>query len=104
MGFIKFLSLSLAAASAANAADILTASNPRDVIPNQYIVVMKEGTSADSFSSHRAWVSDIYHSNYQKRSLQGHGIKKTFDFQKMKGYAGVFDRQTLEEIAQNPDV
>ncbi|EAS27902.3 subtilisin-like protease [Coccidioides immitis RS] len=104
MGFIKTLSISLAAASAANAAKILSPSRPDDVIPNQYIVVMKDGVSGEAFGSHRAWVSDMHHTNLTRRALLNHGIKKTYDFMRMKGYSGVFDRDTIKDISQSPDV
>ncbi|KAI1911198.1 Secreted subtilisin-like serine protease sub5 [Ophidiomyces ophidiicola] len=102
MGFSKVLFL--AAVSAVNAADILAASRPQDVIADQYIVVMKNDVSAESFSSHRSWVADMHHSDLTKRSLVGHGIKRTYDFHSMKGYSGVFDKKTIKEIAKNPNV
>ncbi|EEP80328.1 hypothetical protein UREG_05170 [Uncinocarpus reesii 1704] len=101
MGFFKTFAV-LAAASLANAAEIFSAE--RDAIPNQYIVVMKDEVSSQSFGSHRAWVADMHHSNLEKRALVGHGIKKTFEFENMKGYSGVFDEETIKEISENPDV
>ncbi|WEW60883.1 Secreted subtilisin-like serine protease sub5 [Emydomyces testavorans] len=104
MGFIKVLFFSLAAASSASAAEILSPSRPKDVVPDQYIVVMKDDVSAESFGSHRAWVADIRHSNLTRRAMHGHGIQKTFDFHQMKGYSGAFDRDTIQEIARDPKV
>lgn len=104
MEFVKALSLCFLAVSAANAAEILSASRPKDVIPNEYIIVMRNGVSATAFSSHRAWVADIHHSNITRRGLPRHGIHRTYDFHQMKGYSGTFDEDTLREIAQNPDV
>lgn len=104
MDFVKALSLSLLAVSAANAAEILSASRPKDVIPNEYIIVMKDGVSATSFGSHRAWVADMHHYNLTKRSMSRHGIQRTYDFHQMKGYSGMFDKDAIREIAQDPDV
>lgn len=104
MDLVKTLSLSFLVVSAANAAEILSASRPKDVIPNEYIVVMKNGVSATAFNSHRTWVADIHHSNFTKRALPGHGIHRTYDFHQMKGYSGTFDVDAIQEIAQNPDV
>ncbi|KAK2734220.1 Secreted subtilisin-like serine protease sub5 [Myotisia sp. PD_48] len=103
MGIVKYISVALAATSATHAAQILAAPKDANVIPDAYIVVMKENVSERQFSAHRSWVSDIHH-NLTRRGLDGEGVKHTYDFQRMKGYSGVFDRDTIRDIANDPNV
>nr|KMM71521.1 oryzin [Coccidioides posadasii RMSCC 3488] len=104
MGFVKILSLSLAATAVADAATILSPRYPNDVIPNEYIVVMKDGVSSASFASHSAWVADMHYYNHTKRALPGHGIQEVYDIYEMKAYSGKFDEDTIQRIAKEPDV
>lgn len=102
-GFFTFLSFSLAALSVTNAAHILSVPKGAEVVPNGYIVVMKDDTSQQDFSSHRVWISSIHH-NKTRRGLDGAGVKQTYDFDHLRGYSGIFDEDTIKDISNDPKV
>ncbi|KFH44216.1 Alkaline proteinase-like protein [Hapsidospora chrysogenum ATCC 11550] len=72
----------------------------REVVPNKYIVTLKEGAS--NFDSHISWVSDIHKRSLSRRSTAG--IEKEFHIDTFNAYVGEFDETTIEEIKNNPDV
>ncbi|OAL68916.1 serine protease [Trichophyton violaceum] len=102
-GFFTILSFSLAALSVTNAAQILSVPKGAEVVPNGYIVVMKDDTSQQDFSSHRVWISSIHH-NMTRRGLDGAGVKQTYDFDHLRGYSGIFDEDTIKDISNDPKV
>ncbi|EFW20362.1 hypothetical protein D8B26_003245 [Coccidioides posadasii str. Silveira] len=93
-----FLSLSLL--SAVNAAEILSAGDTDDVIPDSYIVVMRDGLSTDAFNSHTTQISGFRN---EDRNVKA-SLKKTFDLNGLKGYSGTFDEATIRQIANDPAV
>lgn len=103
MGFLTVLYLSLAALSVTYAAQIMSAPKGAEVVPNSYIVVMKDDTSKQDFASHRVWVSGIHH-NITRRGLDGEGVKQTYDFDNLRGYSGIFDKDTIKDISNDPKV
>ncbi|KAK2871892.1 Transcriptional coactivator, partial [Arthroderma sp. PD_2] len=104
MGVFRFISISLAAVSAANAAQILSMSHAQTV-PNSYIVVMKDDTSDDDFVSHQSWLQSTHTHNLTRRAtVQNAGMKHKYTFNKMKGYSGIFDDDTINDIAKDPKV
>ncbi|EER23662.1 subtilisin-like serine protease [Coccidioides posadasii str. Silveira] len=100
----KILPLALAALSV-NGAEILSAPGAEN-IPNGYIVVMKEGTSTQDFDAHREWVASVHHERLARRgSTNVGGMRHTYNFnQGFMGYAGTFDEETIQEIANRDDV
>lgn len=102
----KLLSLSLAALPLVQAAPIHTAADTEDVIPNSYIVVMKDDLSTETFDNHRNWVSNFRTRNGMASRVRGadHGVKHTYDFGILKGYSGIFDDDAIQSIADTPDV
>ena len=103
--FSKLLCLSLAAVGFVNAADILSVSNSEDVIPDSYIVVMKDEVSASAFEAHKNWLSETHRTNMTRRDLGFDGsVKHSYDFGRMKGYSGKFDRAAVDEISNDPNV
>ena len=103
--FSKLLCLSLAAASFASAADILSISNTQDVIPDSYIVVMKDEVSATAFEAHKNWLSETHRTNMTRRDMGFDGrVKHSYNFGRMKGYSGKFDQAAVDEIANDPNV
>ncbi|KAF3480420.1 serine proteinase [Arthroderma uncinatum] len=104
MGVFRFISISLAAVSAANAAQILSMSHAQTV-PNSYIVVMKDDTSDDDFVHHQSWLQSTHTHNVTRRAtVQNAGMRHKYTFNKMKGYSGVFDEDTINDIAKDPKV
>lgn len=73
-----------------------------DIIPGQYIVVMKDDITTEGFTSHQDWVGTAH----TKRSGNGgsHAFTHTYKVGGLKGYAGKFDDATIEEIASRPEV
>ena len=80
-------------------------TNNQQFYNNEYIVVLKKGTSADEFSNHRHWAADIHASRLAKRGFNGTtGLRYTYDFEGFKGYSGSFDDDTINEIATSSQV
>jgi hypothetical protein len=80
---------------------VLAAPAPRapEVIPNKYIITLKDNVAADS---HLSWVSDVHTRSLSKRDTVG--VENTYDIGKWHAYAGEFDEATIEEIKSNPEV
>lgn len=104
--FGKLISLSLAALPLLQAAPIHTAADTEDVIPGSYIVVMKDDLSSETFDNHRNWVSNFHSRGGMASRVRGSnsGVQHTYDFGALKGYAGIFDEDTIQTIANTPDV
>jgi hypothetical protein len=105
--FGKLVSLSLAALPlAAQAAPIHPAVDTENVIPGSYIVVMKDDLSSETFDNHRNWVSNFHARGSMASRVRGSnsGVQHTYDFGALKGYAGIFDDETIQTIANTPDV
>lgn len=76
-------------------------------IADKYIVVLKKGLSEGAVSKHTNRISS-FHSNVA-RDLTGaraHGVGKRFRFSStgFNGYSGGFDKATLQEILNSPEV
>lgn len=103
MGFLsKVLSVSLATLAVANAGEILSFGNSKDVIPGSYIIVMNDGVSDNEFNTHRNWASGVHRRSINRRSESGLG--RTFNFHGWKAYSGEFDEVTIQNIANNTAV
>lgn len=104
MGFLsKLSSLSLATFAVVNAAEILSVSNQKDVIPNNFIIMMKKDISSDAFDAHKEWVSSIHLENSTRMDAGFDGTAK-HTYSLMKGYSGQFDEHAIQEIAGHDDV
>ncbi|KAF5010345.1 hypothetical protein FDECE_3496 [Fusarium decemcellulare] len=78
--------------------------NTGKVVPGSYIITLKSDIKAAEVQSHLEWVEDIHKRSLNKRDGQN-GVERTYDGKYgFKGYAGTFDKQTIEEIKENPDV
>ncbi|EER25588.1 Secreted subtilisin-like serine protease sub4 [Coccidioides posadasii str. Silveira] len=101
---MKFLSTVFAAITAANAAEILSVPNTQDVIPDSYIVVMKDEVATSDLEAHVTWVRNHHHSGHVRRNGTLTGLKTTFDISGFRGYLGAFDHDTLDEILADDKV
>jgi len=90
-----FLSAITAAvlAVAAPVAQILQAADGAEIIPDNWIVVMKDGLSDASFLSHLAG----------RDSNVVSATKSTFNLGSFKGYSGIFSQSLLDLIATSID-
>lgn len=103
VGFSKFLPFALAALSV-NGAEILSAPAGVQTIPNNYIVVLKDNVSTNDFEAHREWVTAVHHERLARRGTTNvGGMRHTYKYG-FKGYAGSFDEETIQEIANRDDV
>lgn len=103
MGCMKLLSVFLAFA-AVDARAIFNRVEGKDVIPDSYVVVMKDGVSAQDFESHVSWVTEAHTTNSKKRDSATSGVKFNYDIDGWRGYSGHFDEATVEEILNNGKV
>lgn len=103
MGFPKIIAAIFTILSSANAAKLLGYENHKDVIPNSYIVVMKE--TVPDFDAHLTWALNVHHHSLAKRgSTTVGGLKHVYRINGWNGYSGSFDDDTLKEILDNEDV
>lgn len=100
---MKFLSLFLALV-AVDARAVFNRIEGDDVIPNSYVVVMKDDVSVNDFESHVSWVSEAHTTNSKKRNSQTTGVKFNYDIEGWRAYSGNFDEDTVEEILNNGKV
>ncbi|EFW21040.1 hypothetical protein D8B26_002696 [Coccidioides posadasii str. Silveira] len=92
-------------ASCTDASKLLGFENKRHIIPNSYIVALKEGLPERDFETHMAWVSDVHSANVAlAEGASTSGVKHTFKINGWKGYSGSFDENTLHELITNENV
>ncbi|KAF3317407.1 Sub3p [Orbilia oligospora] len=81
-------------------------------IPNQYIVVFKNGVTDSATDAHTRRISS-FHSTIEARDPKGRKGRKTRGLHKkinvsgrskFRGYTGEFDKATLQEILKSPEV
>lgn len=75
-----------------------------DIIPDSYIVVLKDTASTAQLSSSKSFAASVHSEAVQKRDVKVRGIKHTYNFGKLKGYSGDFDKDTIATIATRPEV
>ena len=98
-GFVLLL------AAVANAANILSTPPHAQVVPDGYIVVLKDGTSTEALENHQAWVTNLHRRQLAKRGGALAGTQHTYSFDTgLKGYAGAFHASTIDQIAARSDV
>ncbi|KAF5027723.1 hypothetical protein F66182_207 [Fusarium sp. NRRL 66182] len=107
---VNFKNLAFAAttlfgiAFAAPATSKIAKVDASEVIPGKYIVTLKSDIDTSGIQSHINWVND----NAQKRSLDKRaeqGVERTYNGRYgFHGYAGSFDKATIDEIKESPDV
>ena len=73
-----------------------------NVIPNRYIITLKDDIAAKDVSSHLSWVEDTHKRSLTRRDLGG--VDNTYDIGNWHAYSGEFDEGTIAEIKDNPDV
>ena len=107
MGFFaQVLPVVLATLTAVNGAAIKSLPAGAKAIPDSYIVMMKDSLSTKDFDSHRDWVTNLHRKRLARRGDNKFGgIKHTYKFPTgLKGYAGSFDEESIQEIAKRSDV
>ena len=104
MVLLKAFAAILLTLSTADAAALLNYGNKKDIIPDSYIVILKNDTSSADFDSHVSWVTNVHDVAAAKRGLSLPGLKQTFDFHGFRGYTGSFDRSTLDDLLKDDKV
>lgn len=76
-----------------------------EIIPDSYVVVLKDGITHEEFESHQRWVQRRHESRLGRRDDANlNGVHKGFTLGSLYGYHGTFDSDTLAEIRQSEDV
>ncbi|KAK2878128.1 Subtilisin-like protease 12 [Arthroderma sp. PD_2] len=105
MFLFKLLILWLAVLFTVDAAELLDVGTKADVIPNAYIVVLKNMVSSDEFSSHVHWLEKTHRRNLAKRgSIFTEGLRSSWDIDGWQAYGGSFGEDTLQEILKHENV
>ncbi|KAI0893674.1 alkaline proteinase [Annulohypoxylon nitens] len=74
----------------------------REIVPNKYIITLKEGISSEEFKSHLNWARDVHARSLTKRDTTG--VSHEYQINTFNAYAGEFDEATLEQLKNSPDV
>ncbi|KAI5864946.1 alkaline proteinase [Durotheca rogersii] len=74
----------------------------REIVPNKYIVTLKEGITTEDFKTHVNWARDIHSRSLSKRDTTG--IEHEYHISNFNAYSAEFDEETLEQIKNHPDV
>ncbi|KAM0229016.1 hypothetical protein ACHAPO_010292 [Fusarium lateritium] len=73
------------------------------IIPGSYIITLKPGIDGIMAKTHLKWVDGVHERSLTKREELG--VEKTYDSKSgFQGYAGTFDKATINVIKQSPDV
>ncbi|KAF4976259.1 hypothetical protein FZEAL_7048 [Fusarium zealandicum] len=103
---VNFKNLAVAATALFGVALSAPVASPAtgDVVPGSYIVTLKSDIKDADVKSHLKWVDDVHKRSLTKRDGQN-GVERTYDGKYgFHGYAGTFDKATVAEIKENPDV
>ncbi|KAI8962589.1 alkaline proteinase [Daldinia sp. FL1419] len=87
---------------AAIAAPTPATQQKKEIIPNKYIVTLKDGVTSEDFKSHVNWARSVHARSLNKRDTVG--VEREYQINKFNAYAGEFDAETLEQIKSHPDV
>ncbi|KAI1475039.1 hypothetical protein K445DRAFT_72960 [Daldinia sp. EC12] len=87
---------------AAIAAPTPASQQKKEIIPNKYIVTLKEGVTSADFKSHVNWARSVHARSLNKRDTAG--VEREYNIASFNAYAGEFDEETLEQIKNHPDV
>ncbi|KAJ4137372.1 hypothetical protein NW768_002958 [Fusarium equiseti] len=102
---VNFKNLAVAATSLLGLANATPTAkvDSTEVIPGKYIVTLKSDIAAAKVESHLSWVGDVHKRGLNERAEKGveRTYKGKYGFQ---GYAGSFDKKTIDEIKKSPDV
>lgn len=106
MQFLTNIALAALAILPAFGSPVPATPKAGDIIPDSYIVVLNEGVSNAAFQSHQSWASGVSTASLRKRGLEvrAETFDYTYNFGTLKGYAGTFDKETIEEIASRAEV
>lgn len=81
---------------------ILSATARPHVVPDQYIVMFKEGVSEDMIAAHLNLLKSPQVQTESESLGADAGIQKIFNIGNFKGYSGKFAGATIEEIRKSP--
>lgn len=76
-----------------------TATPGSNIIPNKYIITLRNDISAAEKDSHLAWLTRL-----RVQSDEFLGVQHTYNMSSYQGYAGSFDQATLDHIMASEDV
>ncbi|KAK2820042.1 Suppressor of the cold-sensitive snRNP biogenesis mutant brr1-1, partial [Arthroderma sp. PD_2] len=84
-------------------------TGPKEIIPGQYIVTLKDGLTSDQIKAHKEWASSVHRSNLVSATaghdgIESAGIMKHFNIHKLNMYSGGFDEKTVQDLRRSPHV
>lgn len=89
---------------------VSAAHSAGDDTPGRYIVTLKRDLSEDAVSKHLDYTRDVHKRSLARRDEDlsihswSHGIEHHLKVRDFRGYAGQFDRRTIEEIKRHEAV
>jgi len=76
-----------------------------DIVPDSFIIVLKDGVSSAEFNTHTEFVSQLHNQSITQQKTSLAGLKQTWSiYDNFKGYAGQFDQATVDQIATRTEV
>jgi oryzin len=87
----------LAVLPLAIAAPMIEAPQDAQVVPEKYIVVLKQGVTSQQLSAKLSFVNGL-------AVRRGYGLTHRYDFGQLRGFAGKFDDHTIATLQGHDDV
>ena len=107
---LAFTAAALALPGERTTAPLLSASNAQ-VVPEQYIIVLKPGVTPQQIDSHLSWLlqlappSDDQQIVINAHKKRGRGFHSAFSVHEdLKGYVGTFTNDQIDAIRMAPEV
>jgi len=115
---VKIL-FALAVAAASPISALLLPDLTGSVVPEQYLVVFKEGVSDSQVDAHYNWIQsemlpspklhiqggdDEFIAEGKKNKYEGYGIKRQYNFGNFKGYSAKLPKDAAKDLEAHPDI
>lgn len=80
---------------------------PKEIVPHQYIVVLKDGFSKEDYSAHMSWVANAHAEAFRELAANDvysalKGSLDFIDFLSLTAYVGVLPPALLEKVRADP--
>ena len=103
MQFFHNLALAALLIPAALAVAVPQGAREGDIIEDSYIVVLKD-VAEEKIVAHKTWAKDLHARSLGKRDGKVRGLEHEYSLKGLKGYAGTFDKETIDTIATSTEV
>lgn len=103
MQFFHNLALAVLLIPTALAVAVPKGARQGDIIEDSYIVVLKD-VAEEKITAHKTWAKELHARSLGKRDGKVRGVEHEYSLKGLKGYAGTFDKETIDAISTSEDV